>query len=211
MMIKGNDRLKTFSTMSRAPNNKNSQNLLIAYSVPSTVLSIFQALLNLTATLYIIDQETKVQKVNETCSWLHGLFLKIILLARTEKTMSNSKKCIASSTRKAWKYSSFGHNLEDHGIIRTMALYLRDFSQLWFNSSLISRWLPTGPRVMWFILIQVGRVTHLTTIEKSLQHHLYQLKNILRGWDYPVWLELSMGTVKQSCYSMQEACDRKVY
>lgn len=60
MMIKGNDRLKTFSTMSRAPNNKNSQNLLIAYSVPSTVLSIFQALLNLTATLYIIDQETKV-------------------------------------------------------------------------------------------------------------------------------------------------------
>ena len=33
----------------------------------------------------VIDRETDVQGVNETCSRSHGIFLKIILLARTEK------------------------------------------------------------------------------------------------------------------------------
>lgn len=54
MMIKGNDVLKTFSAMSRAPNNKKSHNLLNAYFVLSTMLGIFQSLLNLTATLYMV-------------------------------------------------------------------------------------------------------------------------------------------------------------
>lgn len=88
MMIKENDVLKAFSTMSRMPNN--SHHLLNAYFVASTVLSIFQSLLNFTTTLYmigillflIIDQETEVWRVTETCLRLQALFLKIILLAK---------------------------------------------------------------------------------------------------------------------------------
>lgn len=68
MMIKGDDVLKAFSAMSRAPNNEKGHNSLNAHFVPSTVLGIFQSLLNLTATLYmvgvllspVIDQETEV-------------------------------------------------------------------------------------------------------------------------------------------------------
>lgn len=72
------------------------------------MLSIFQALLNLTVTLYmidiilspIIDQETDVQGVNETCLRSHGIFLKIILLARTEKpTQPQSRKFIVLASK----------------------------------------------------------------------------------------------------------------
>lgn len=64
-----------------------------AYFVPSTVLNILQALMNFTVALCVIgiilppivDQDSEVERVNETCSMWYGVFLKIILLARTGK------------------------------------------------------------------------------------------------------------------------------
>lgn len=72
------------------------------------MLSILQALLNPIAALCvigiilptIIDQETEVERVNETCSALHGVFLKIILLARTERKKTPRENLLPHLTKK---------------------------------------------------------------------------------------------------------------
>ena len=57
------------------------------------MLNILQALMIFTVALCVIgiilppivDQDSEVERVNETCSMWYGVFLKIILLARTGK------------------------------------------------------------------------------------------------------------------------------
>lgn len=94
----------------------------------------------------IIDQETGCSGVNETCLRSHGIFLKIILLARTEKpTQPQSRKFIVLATSPEVHQLWTQFSPEDHDISRAMALC--DFSQLWLLSSDDNQdgcWQPPG-------------------------------------------------------------------
>lgn len=81
-------------------------------------------------------------------------FLRLFYLQEQEK--KKPSKFTASPNKKAQKHTSFGHDLVQSIVISSEQwLFLCDFSQLWFRSSLLmSRWLRAAAKVTLQLLKQ---------------------------------------------------------